>query len=104
NTGQLSADSPLLARRRLTHGSDLGRWFTQPCVIIQGWMGEREGDGPCPVPITVGGEPVAMSGRTLVRWVYPLAESPPRVEMSGPDEGAPAPTGPAEGGGAGGGA
>lgn len=91
NTGQLGAESPLLARRRLTHGYDLGRWFTQPCVIIQGWMGEREGDGPCPVPITVGGEPVAMSGRTLVRWIYPLPESPPRVEMAGPDEPTPAP-------------
>ncbi len=66
-----------LALRRLTHGLDLGRWFTQPCVIVIGHLG----DDPSPIPLFVdaGGGPRAAptSGRTVVRWVYPLPASPP---------------------------
>jgi len=72
-----------LAQRRLAHGWDLGMWFTQPCVIIIGQLGQRD-DGPStPIPLMVstGGSyrPVASAGRTVVRWVYPLPPDPPRV-------------------------
>lgn len=63
----------VLARRQAAHGWDLGRWFTQPCVII---IGHLEG-GPSPVPITVDGVPAVLEGRTVVRWIYPLPEDPP---------------------------
>lgn len=67
--------SPLAARRE-THGLDLSRWFTQPCVIIIGHLEQASGDSP--VPITVDQQPVRSRGRTVVRWVYPLEPAPPR--------------------------
>lgn len=71
--------------RHATQGLDLGRWFTQPCVIVIGVLGAdepREG----PVRMSVDGAPAEVLGRTLVRWVYPLPGSPPRfpVRASGP--------------------
>lgn len=66
-----------VAQRGATHCYDLGRWFTQPCIIIVGQMGAEKGVDS-PVPITLDGEPVKMSGRTVVRWVYPLDAEPPR--------------------------
>lgn len=72
-----------LAQRKLTHGFDLGAWFTQPGVIIIGHVGERD-DGPgTPVPLYVGAggpdRPAASAGRTLVRWWYPMPADPPRM-------------------------
>ncbi len=72
---------PALARRRATHGLDLGRWFTQPCVII---MGTLDGPGTCPIPLSVAGtEPDDMAkrttGSTVMRWVYPLPSFPPSM-------------------------
>lgn len=65
------------ATRQNTHGLDLGRWLSQPCVIIVGSIGsEKEGE-PCPVPMALDGEKFATSGRTIVRWVYPLPDEPP---------------------------
>jgi hypothetical protein len=66
--------------RNATQGLDLGRWFTQPCVIVLGVLGAdtpREG----PVRMSVDGEPAPVLGRTLVRWVYPLPASPPRFPV-----------------------
>ncbi|MBL0926149.1 MAG: hypothetical protein IBJ11_00665 [Phycisphaerales bacterium] len=59
-------------QRRATHGLDLARWFTQPCLIIIGSI-----PGPAPTPLfrmttPTRGEPLPTSGRTIVRWVYPL--------------------------------
>jgi hypothetical protein len=83
----LSPQSSLqpLARRRLTHGWDLGRWFTQPTVIVLGHLVS----GPMPMALTVDGEGGAglrdrISGRTLVRWVYPLPSVLPAVPQEGP--------------------
>lgn len=63
--------------RRMTHGLDLAEWFTQPCLII---IGEIDNE-PSPVPIYAGApgstREVPTTGRTVVRWVYPLTPNPP---------------------------
>lgn len=63
-------------RRSATHGLDLSRWVTQPCVMVIGHLATPTAS-PCPVPITVDGELIPTSGRTVVRWVYPLESNPP---------------------------
>ncbi len=69
-----------VARRVASHGWDLGRWFTQPCVIVLGHLVTPEGDASAeasPVPLQVDGRDVPMHGRTVITWVYPLAGDPP---------------------------
>lgn len=65
-------------RRDATQGMDLGEWFTQPCVIIIGFVG---GPGAtysqAPVTVSIDSSPVTGSGMTMVRWVYPLPGNPP---------------------------
>jgi hypothetical protein len=65
----------VIAHRQITHGMDLSRWFTQPCVIVLG-MVERSAT---PVPVTIDGESLRTEGQTFVRWVYPFAGSPPKL-------------------------
>jgi len=67
----------LLLQRRSTHGLDLGKWFTQPCLIIVGQIS----DGPSPTPLIVDGEQVETRGRTVVRWIYPLAPDAPSAQQ-----------------------
>lgn len=62
----------LMIQRRMTHGWDVGKWFTQPCLIVVGQLP----DAASPVPIYVDGERAASRGRTVVRWIYPLTPSP----------------------------
>jgi hypothetical protein len=88
--------SPRLAARKSSHGWDLGTWFAQPCIIIIGHVGDSAQGAPSPTPIyvnMVGGlvrgrgiagsaaggafREVPSSGRTVVRWVYPLGDNPP---------------------------
>ena len=68
-------------------------WFTQPCVIIIGQLGEGTGKGSAasPVPVLIDGELLPTRGRTVVRWIYPLAANPPDVGAPRPKEDAPAP-------------
>lgn len=61
-------------RRQASQGTDLGKWFTQPCLIIVGQIAKSA----TPVPLFVEGEPCPSEGRTVVRWVYPLPSAPPR--------------------------
>ncbi len=68
----LTAQSKVVLQRRITHGLDLARWFTQPSLII---VGELE-DAPSPAPIFVDGELAESTGRVYVRWVYPLPANP----------------------------
>jgi len=70
NTGQV-LDRHL--QTRAAHGWGGGKWFTQPCLIVVGQIAE----GPCPVPIEIDGETPPTSGRTALRWVYPLPSNPP---------------------------
>lgn len=69
--------SKQFVRRRSTHGFDLSRWLTQPCLIIIGQVDAA----PMPTPLYVmtddSERAVASEGRTLVRWIYPLNGDPP---------------------------
>jgi hypothetical protein len=75
-----------LGRRGFTHGWDLGRWFTQPCIIVVGQLGATSRDGATPLPLMVDSEKIEATGRTVVRWVYPLPDRPARVEPPRADE------------------
>lgn len=72
-------------RVRETHDMDLGAWFTQPCLIVIGHIES----GPTPTPVFVGGSgeggevgatEAPSVGRTVVRWIYPLAPDPVRYD------------------------
>lgn len=103
-----------LAQRKSSHNWDLGAWFTQPCLIIIGHVGDSSQGVASPTPIFVsmqtgvgGGGPyreIPTSGRTVVRWIYPLGSAPPRIPVRGEEplpEEAPEPP-PARGRGTGG--
>ncbi len=85
--GQTYATRSLLVRQ-CTHGLDLSRWFTQPCIIIIGELGSNdradEAQVECPLPIRVDSLPPSdarkrLTGRTIVRWIYPLDAAPFRA-------------------------
>ena len=67
----------MLATRSEGHGWDLGRWFTQPCLIVIGQLIQDRDEAGVVAPLTVDGGAPAASGRTVVRWVYPLPADPP---------------------------
>ena len=79
-----------LVTREQSHGWDLGRWFTQPCVIIIGHIPDMRDPDDTIAPIFVDGKLAPMRGRTVVRWVYPLPADPPEypveLETVSPDE------------------
>jgi hypothetical protein len=79
DSGSMNLSGVLAAQRRSTHGWDLSRWTTQPCVIVSGYIGDESRRSESPVPLFVDAEPVKTRGRTLVRWVYPLGANPPTV-------------------------
>ncbi|MEY3232230.1 MAG: hypothetical protein RL689_2319, partial [Planctomycetota bacterium] len=60
-SGDIAAPSPAVPQRTSTHGFDLGRWFTRPCIIIVGMVGEQQPQ-PSPVPLVVDGEPLETMG------------------------------------------
>ena len=52
---------------------DLTTWFSRPCVIVLGFFPES------PIPVTIstdGVEIIKSEGSTLLRWVYPLEQTP----------------------------
>jgi len=51
---------------------DLSDWFSQPCLLITGWLDGAE----LPYPLALDGERVPSSGRVLVRWMTPLPSDP----------------------------
>lgn len=77
-----------LALRRSLHGWDLGKWMTQPCVIVIGVVdidaSKPHQDG-MPTPVWINERIVPSSGMTLVVWVYPLEQSPPNYLGGVPD-------------------
>ncbi|MEO1008218.1 MAG: hypothetical protein AAFX79_06605 [Planctomycetota bacterium] len=89
--GGVTASSLTASTVRAMHGFDLGRWMTQPCIIVLGHVGARSGDAPTPTPIEVDGREANLSGRTFVRWVYPLPPGPPAIEAETPPAAPPAP-------------
>lgn len=72
---QFSTNSVAVPLRSATHGWDIARWFTHPCLII---VGELEGETP--VPFFVDGDKVSSKGKTFVRWMYPLPDQPPKYQ------------------------
>lgn len=69
-----------LATRRLLHGWDMGRWFTQPTLIITGVLDIDSDDASpdaMPNPVWIDGRQVPSSGTTVVTWVYPFEPAPP---------------------------
>lgn len=62
-----SDPSVLRLPRFSERGLDLSNYFTQPCIIVMGWV-----DAALPYPLRVDGEQVPSEGRVLVRWVMPL--------------------------------
>lgn len=95
--GRVSNDAGLLyaAYRTSTHGYDLSRWLTQPCIIILGTVGDAGQDVESPIPISVDGEAAPTKGITAYRWVYPLPDRPPRYpDALVPSEDSPAPGAP----------
>jgi hypothetical protein len=72
-------------RREAMQGLDVGRWFTEPCIIVIGFVGQGPGDAGsgAPVDISIDGKAVASAGTTCVRWVYPLPDNPPAFRGAG---------------------
>lgn len=74
--------------RTSTHTWDLGRWFTQPCVMVIGVLGGPGLDGvECPVPVSLDSSSPEetrsrIKGITLVRWIYPLPPRPPLIRAA----------------------
>ena len=62
-----SDPSVLRLPRFSERGLDLSNYFTQPCLIVMGWV-----DAALPYPLRVDGEKVPSEGRVFVRWVMPL--------------------------------
>jgi hypothetical protein len=74
-----------ILNRNSTHGLDLSRWLSQPCIIIIGELGSNdrgdENQVECPLPIRVDNlapndARKRLTGRTIVRWIYPLEAAP----------------------------
>ena len=101
-----SRDNEVAALRRSAHLWDAGRWFTHPCIIIVGQLGITPGlEATSATPLFAGDadardddlRPVPLTGRTVLRWVYPLPEQPvsvataveepvPETELSEPED------------------
>jgi hypothetical protein len=71
----------VVALQRTTHGLDLTKYLLRPCLIVTGEVVDA-----CPTPLKVGGNEFEMSGRTVVRWVFPLEADPLRLEGLVPEE------------------
>lgn len=75
---ELAQTSQSIAVQRATHGMDLTKYLATPCLIITGEVADE-----CPTPLTVGEGGSArsfdMTGRTVVRWIYPLEPDPLRL-------------------------
>lgn len=73
-----SGQSVAVLRREATHGLDLGRWFTQPCIIVIARLDQSDRpDSGAPVGLFHDDNPIDRAGSTVVRWIYPLASQPP---------------------------
>ena len=55
--------------------------MTTPCVIVTGFVQIPDRDASpegAPFPLYVDSRPAPASGLTMVTWVYPLPDDPPR--------------------------
>ncbi|NOG54332.1 MAG: hypothetical protein HND57_08385 [Planctomycetes bacterium] len=68
--GQAPNDQ-LLYHRSMGRELDMSPWFSQPCLIITGFLR----GGEIPTPVRLDGDPLPESDSaslTMIRWVYPL--------------------------------
>jgi hypothetical protein len=75
-----------VGRRVATHGWDLGRWMTTPCVIVTGFVdipNRAASPEGAPFPLFVDERPAPAAGLTMVTWIYPLDDEPPRWFAAG---------------------
>lgn len=79
NTNGMSAG---IVRREATHAMDFGRWFTQPCLIVVGFLKSDTVDAP--VGVYVDNTLVPSQGTTVVRWVFPLPDAAPTYRGAEP--------------------
>lgn len=70
-----------------THGLELSRWLTEPCLIIVGLVDQTAEPADPPMPLEVDGVTPKMQGQTLVAWVYPLTQQPPAWSAGGEEPG-----------------
>lgn len=61
-------DTPFRVVRNGARELDLSEWFTQPCLIVMGWLEQVD----LPYELTLDGERVEGTGPVLVRWIMPL--------------------------------
>ncbi|MEY5031925.1 MAG: hypothetical protein RL354_956 [Planctomycetota bacterium] len=64
-------DTPFRVVRTGGRELDLSEWFTQPCLIVLGWL-----EADLPYELTLDGARVEGGGRVLVRWIMPLPADP----------------------------
>jgi hypothetical protein len=92
------ANTKPIVRRNEGQSLDMGRWFTQPALIIIGTVrhvtGKDDSVGaPSPTPMMIrsggGFRAIPSEGRTIVRWVYPLSGEPARFDGSSVEADAP---------------
>lgn len=69
--GRAGSEDQHLYYRSLGREWDISPWFSQPCLIITGYL---QG-GAVPTPIRLDGDPLPdadSASVTMVRWIYPL--------------------------------
>ncbi|MDI9402746.1 MAG: phage holin family protein [Limnohabitans sp.] len=59
---------------------DLSSHFSEPCIVVMGWLRNAE----LPYAVVVDGEDVPSEGRVLVRWVLPLPSNLESIVPSWP--------------------
>jgi len=72
DTGSSSVQGVLRIARMGGRELDLSAWFSQPCLVITGWLDQAE----LPFPLALDGEEIPATGRVFVRWVAPLPSEP----------------------------
>ena len=65
-------DTPFRVVRTGARELDLSEWFTQPCLIVMGWLEQAD----MPYELTLDGERLEGTGPVLVRWIMPLPADP----------------------------
>lgn len=65
-----SSPTRVIFHRRLGREIDLSAWFSRPALIVIGYV---DGEIPLPIRLNNSDRPIASSGTTMVRWIYPLS-------------------------------
>lgn len=61
--------------RHIARELDLSEWFNRPCIIVIGYLDNSE--LPMSIRVNDSDRPVASTGTTMVRWIYPLPIAEP---------------------------